>query len=113
MTTGARCRRDQPLQHALQNILAPHDHLHINHERALPVPRGTEYSCRWTLTILGQFLPRPLPGSVPNVPGPAAVVVDQLSRSGGDRYIGVAAPNFRQGPGGLAVWPVVAWENGR
>ena len=57
MTTGARCRRDQPLQHALQNILAPHDHLHINHERALPVPRGTEYSCRWTLTILGSFFP--------------------------------------------------------
>ena len=52
-------------------------------------------------------------GSVPGVPGPAVVVVDQLSRSGGDQYIAVAAPNSGQRPGGFAVWPVVAWENGR
>jgi hypothetical protein len=64
---------------------------------------------RQALTVSSQTMA----GSVPGVPCPAAAVVDQRSRSGGDQYIAVAAPNSGQRLGGFAVWPELVGENGR
>src|SRR5215471_18366940 len=86
-------------------VLAPHDHLHINQMRALPVPCGNEYSCRWTPTIMGPVSSDHGPVQCPTSPGPATVVVDQpyafgrgpIHRRGGSEFRAEAGAASRPG----------------